>query len=164
MSQGPHSCHGRSLLVKLANEPKSPLGHTSYSSSEHRSQTTSYLSTADNSSGLDDDSSNRLGALQDELDANLECMQIAHEHEVKLLREKLAKEQKLCQQAAEAFKEAEDDLAKARAENVRLRESLIKNVMQTFNIRRDLARQTKEQLRQCTQLEQQCQELRQPST
>jgi hypothetical protein len=101
----------------------------------------------------DDDNHNRLGSLRDELDANLECMQIAHEHEIKILREKLAREKKLRNEAEELYKEAEEDWRKVNDENLRLRTSLIKNVMQTFNIRKDFARRTKEQLKKCTQFE-----------
>jgi len=54
----------------------------------------------------------------------------------------------------------EEDWRKVNEENIRLRTSLIKNVMQTFNIRRDLARRTKEQLIKCRQIEKQCEDIK----
>jgi len=114
----------------------------------------------DNSLIYDDDNHNRLASLRDELEANLECMQIAHEHEIKILREKLSREKKLLNESEESYKEAEEDWRKVNEENIRLRTSLIKNVMQTFNIRRDLARQTKEQLIKCRQIEKQCEDIK----
>lgn len=108
----------------------------------------------------DDDTHNRLASLRDELEANLECMQIAHEHEIKILREKLSREQKLHREAEESYKEAEEDWKKVNDENNRLRASLIKNVMQTFNIRKDFARRTKEQIKQCRQIEKLCEDMK----
>lgn len=108
----------------------------------------------------DDDNHNRLASLRDELEANLECMQIAHEHEIKILRDKLTREKKLYKDAEELYREAEEDWRKVQDENLRLRTSLIKNVMQTFNIRKDFARQTKEQLKQCALIEKQYQDMK----
>ncbi|CAF4609566.1 unnamed protein product, partial [Rotaria magnacalcarata] len=76
-----------------------------------------------------------------------------------VLRDKLAREKKLKVDAEESYKEAEEDWSKVNDENIRLRTSLIKNVMQTFNIRRDLARRTKDQLKQCEQVEKQSQDI-----
>ncbi len=101
----------------------------------------------------DDDQNNRLASLRDEFDANIECMQIAHDREVKILRERLAREKKLRDEAEVLYKEAEEDWRKVCDENVKTRTSLIKNVMQTFNIRREFARRTKEQLEKCAQIQ-----------
>ncbi len=114
----------------------------------------------DNSLIYDDDDHNRLASLRDELEANLECMQIAHEHEIKILREKLLREEKLRKEVEELYQEAEEDWRKVNDENIRLRTSLIKNVMQTFNIRKDFARRTKDQLNNCRQIEKQCQDIK----
>jgi hypothetical protein len=114
----------------------------------------------DNSLIYDDDDHNRLASLRDELEANLECMQIAHEHEIKILREKLLREEKLKKEVEELYQEAEEDWRKVNDENIRLRTSLIKNVMQTFNIRKDFSRRTKEQLKICTQIEKQCENIK----
>jgi hypothetical protein len=163
VSQSPHYCHGRRLIIKSDGDQTNWNEYQSNSSSDQRSQTTSCLSTneniisttMDNSLILDDDNQNRLASLRDELEANLECMQIAHEHEVKILREKLSREKKLEKEAEELCKEAKEDWCKVKDENIRLRTSLIKNVMQTFNIRRDLARQTKDQFKKYAQIEKQ---------
>lgn len=106
----------------------------------------------------DDDSHNQLASLRDELDANLECLDITHKRELKLLQDRLTREKKLRDNAEELYKEAEEDWRKANEENLRLRTNLVKNVMQTFNIRRNFARQTKEQRQKCQQLEQQFQD------
>jgi hypothetical protein len=148
------------LYVKTAYNQTNLTEDQSNSSSDHLSQTTSCLSrnenlnstTMDNSFIYDDDTYNRLASLRDELEANLECMQITHEHEIKILREKLSREKKLQQEAEESYKEAEEDWRKVNDENIRLRASLIKNVIQTFNIRKDFARRTKEQLQKCEDL------------
>ncbi|CAF0774283.1 unnamed protein product [Adineta ricciae] len=171
LSSGPHSCLGRPLIVKSANEQKSSNDSPSYAS-DQQSQATSFLSTNDNFSSttvdngvaFDDENQNHLANLRDELEANLECLQIAHDHEVKILSEKLAKEKKLYQDALESYKDVEENLTKVREDNIRIRTSLIKNVMQTFNIRRNLARQIKEQINNCSQIEGQCDTLRQQTT
>jgi len=156
------------LYVKTANGPTNSIEDQSNSSSDHLSQTTSCLSTnenlnsttMDNSLIYDDDDHNRLASLRDELEANLECMQIAHEHEIKILREKLLREEKLKKELEELYQEAEEDWRKVNDENIRLRTSLIKNVMQTFNIRKNFSRRTKEQLKICTQIEKQCENIK----
>jgi hypothetical protein len=156
------------LFVKSAYDQTNSIDDQSNSSSDRLSQTMSCLSinenlnstTIDNSLVYDDDTHNRLASLRDELEANLECMQIAHEHEIKILREKLSREKKLQKEAEELYKEAEEDWRKVNDENIRLRTSLIKNVMQTFNIRKNFARRTKEQIKKCTQIEKQCEEIK----
>ena len=100
-----------------------------------------------------DDSHNQLASLRDELDANLECLDITHKHEIKVLQERLAREKKLRDHAEEVYKEAEEDWRTAQEENLKLRTNLIKNVMQTFNIRREFARRTKEQRQKCQQFQ-----------
>ncbi|CAF3248822.1 unnamed protein product [Rotaria socialis] len=166
VSNAPHYCLGRLLLVKPANEETYSNESQVNSSLDPPSQTISstndnfHSTTIDNSFIYDDLNDNRLASLHDELEANLECMQIAHGHEIKVLRDKLAREKKLKADAEESYKEAEEDWSKINAENIRLRTSLIKNVMQTFNIRRDLARRTKDQLKQCEQVEKQFQDIR----
>ena len=168
MSSGPHSCLGRPLTVKAANEQKGSNDSPSYAS-DQQSQATSFLSandnfnstTVDNGVAFDDENENHLANLRDELEANLECLQIAHDHEVKILSEKLQREKKLYQDALESYKDVEENLKKAREDNSRIRTSLIKNVMQTFNIRRNLARQIKEQINNCNQIEGQCDAFRQ---
>jgi hypothetical protein len=168
VSQVPHHCYGRELLVRTAYIPENPNEYPSNSSPEQFIQTTPFLSTnetfnsttMDDSSIFDDNKDDRLASLRDELEANLECMQIAHEHEINLLREKLKRETKLRKEADESYKEAEEDWKKENTENIRLRTSLIKNVMQTFNIRKTLSRQTKDQLRECAQMEKQCEDIK----
>ncbi|UJR25902.1 hypothetical protein I4U23_007250 [Adineta vaga] len=168
LSKGPHYCQNRSLTVRPANDQKNSTDQLSYSSSDQISQTTSFISTTDNynsrttenNSTFDDDAHHHLATLRDELEANLECLEIAHEHEVKILQEKLVKEKKLYQDALELYKEVEENLLKTQEDNIRIRTSLVKNVMQTFNIRRNLARQTKEQLKKCAQIEKQCDEIK----
>lgn len=165
VSQGPHFCGGRELRVRTAN------GHQNFnedqynSPSDYPSQDTSTneyfeLNSMENNPMYDedDDSHNQLASLRDELDANLECMDIDHKHQVKVLREKLAREKKLRDQAEELYKEAEEEWRNIQEEHLKLRTTLIKNVMQTFNIRRDFARRTKEQWQKCHQLEQQFQD------
>jgi len=152
------------LFVKTAYDQKDSTEVQSNSSSDHLSQTTSFLSTnenlnsttIDNSLIYDDDTHNRLASLRDELEANLECMQIAHEHEIKILREKLSREKKLHKEAEELYKEAEEDWQKVNDENIRVRTNVIKNVMQTFNIRKNFARRTKEQFKKCAEIQKQC--------
>jgi hypothetical protein len=155
VSTAPHQCNGRLLLVKTAYDQTNSSDYQSNYSSDHLCQTTvptneNFNSTTmDNNSIFDDDNHNRLASIRDELEANLECMQIAHEHEIKILREKLAREKKRRKEAEESYKEVEEDWRQVNEENVRIRTSLIKNVMQTFNIRKDLARRTKDQLKKC---------------
>ncbi|CAF4629249.1 unnamed protein product [Rotaria sp. Silwood2] len=164
VSQTPHYCQGRHLIVKTACDHINSNDYQSNSSPETQFQITSSLSMNDNSNSISMDNSftcdntyhNRLASLRDELEANLECMQIAHEHEIKIVQEKLTREKKLLKEAEELYKEAEEDWRKVNDENARLRTSLIKNVMQTFNMRKDLARRTKDELKKCTQIEKQC--------
>ncbi|CAF1190275.1 unnamed protein product [Rotaria sordida] len=163
LSKTPHYCQDRLLIVKTACDYTNTNEYQSNSSPDPLSQTTSSLSINDNlnstsmnnSFTFDNMNRNRLVSLRDELDANIECMQIAHDHEIKTLQDKLTREKKLLKEAEELYKEAEEDWRKVNDENIRLRTSLIKNVMQTFNIRKDLACRTKEQLKKCTQIEKQ---------
>ena len=155
MSEGPHHCQNRLLVVRPAKEPRNSNADQLNTTSDQTifpNEDTS--STAMETSFMyDDDQHNRLATLRDEFDANIECMQIAHDREVKILREKLAREKKLRDEAEISYKEAEEDWRKVREENMRTRESLTKNVMQTFNIRRNYARQIKQQLQKCAQNE-----------
>ncbi len=160
VSEGPHYCQKRPLIVKTAHDPINSTENQSNTSSDQLSQMISnneniHSTTMETSLMYDDDQHNRLASLRDEFDANIECMQITHDRELKTLREKLAREKKLRDEAEILYKEAEEDWRKVRDENVKLRTSLIKNVMQTFNIRRNYARQTKEQLEKCVQIEKQ---------
>ncbi|CAF0800332.1 unnamed protein product [Rotaria sp. Silwood1] len=168
LAQAPHSCHGRLLIVKTACDHVNSNEYQSNCSSDPLSQTSSLSindnlnsTSMDNSFTFDHMNHYRVVSLRDELEANLECMQIAHKHEIKILQEKLAREKKLLKEAEELYKEAEDDWRKVNDENIRLRTSLIKNVMQTFNIRKDLARRTKDQLKKCAQIEKQCLDINQ---
>ena len=120
--------------------------------------------TIDNETIYDDDeeenisshlNSNHLISYRDDLDANFECMQIAHEHEIKILREKLQREEKLLREAEQVYHETEEDWKKVHEQNQNLRTNLVKNIMQTFNIRRDLARKIKEQTKKNSDIEQQ---------
>ena len=97
-----------------------------------------------------DDDQTHLGSLRDELEANLECLKIQHEHEINVLHDKLEREKKRRDEAEQMYQEAKEDWSKCLAENLRLRTSTIKNVVQTFNIRRDLGRRTKDLVQQCT--------------
>jgi hypothetical protein len=144
------------LVVRAANEPKNnsnadqlnPMSDQTISPNENTNSIPMETSLM-----YDDDQNNRLASLRDEFDANIECMQIAHDREVKILRERLAREKKLRDEAEVLYKEAEEDWRKVCDENVKTRTSLIKNVMQTFNIRREFARRTKEQLEKCAQIQ-----------
>ena len=164
VSQRPHYCRGRPLIMKEIHGQKYTEEYQTNSSPGHLSQITLCSSPTENlnsmtmndSSNFENSSSDVLGLLRDELEANIECMQIAHEHEIKILREKLERERKLQHEAQESYKEAQEDWRRVNDENTRLRTSLIKNVMQTFNIRRDLARRIKDQLKKCEQIEKQC--------
>jgi hypothetical protein len=155
VSKAPHFCKDRLLLVRTSYDQTNSSENQSNFSSDQLSQTilstneTLNSTTMDTSLTFDEDNDNRLASIRDELEANLECMQIAHEHELKLLRDKLTRVKKLQKEAEELYKEAEVDWRQVNDENLRIRTSLIKNVMQTFNIRRDLARRTKDQSKQC---------------
>ncbi|CAF0945100.1 unnamed protein product [Adineta steineri] len=156
LAKTPHRCLDRYLFVKTANDrhhSSDQITSSSLVTDDNINSTTT--TTTDTSSTFDTENYNRLAVLRDELDANLECMQIAHEHEVKLLNDKLLREKKLLQESEQLYKEAEEDYLKIKDENIRIRTCLIKNVMQTFNIRRDLARQTKDQLKKCAQIQMQ---------
>jgi hypothetical protein len=144
------------LVVRAAHEPKN-----NSNADQLNSMSDQTISPNENTNSIametslmyDDDQNNRLASLRDEFDANIECMQIAHDREVKILRERLAREKKLRDEAEILYKEAEEDWRKVCDENVKTRTSLIKNVMQTFNIRREFARRTKEQLEKCAQIQ-----------
>lgn len=167
MSKAPHYCQNRPLLVKTAYDKIDTNGCQFNPATDALFQTMPSLSPNDNcnltpmdeSFTYDNIDQNRLVALRDELEANLECMQIAHEHEIKTLKDRLEREKRLLKEAQDAYKDAEQEWRSANDENARLRTSLIKNVVQTFNIRRNLARQTKDQLKQCTKIEKQCQDI-----
>lgn len=161
VSQGPHRCYGRELRVRTANGHQNANEDQYYSVSDYPSQDPSmneyFESDPMENNAMydeDDDSHNQLASLRDELDANLECMDIDHKRQVKSLQEKLAREKKHRDQEEELYREAEEDWRSIQEENLRLRTNLIKNVIQTFNIRRDFARRTKEQQRKCQQLTQ----------
>ncbi len=144
------------MVVRAAHEPKN-----NSNADQLNSMSDQTISPNENTNSIametslmyDDDQNNRLASLRDEFDANIECMQIAHDREVKILRERLAREKKLRDEAEILYKEAEEDWRKVCDENVKTRTSLIKNVMQTFNIRREFARRTKEQLEKCAQIQ-----------
>jgi hypothetical protein len=161
VSEGPHYCQNRLLVVRTAHDKSNSTEDQSNSSSDQLISTNENIhsTTMDTSLIYDDDHHNRLASLRDEFDANIECMQIAHERELKILREKLVREKKLRDEAEELYREAEEDWRKVSDENVKLRTSLIKNIMQTFNIRRDFARRTKEQLEKCAQIQTQLEDL-----
>lgn len=151
LSKKPHYCKGRLLQMKSAYE-QVPTNDESTNQ------------TIDNETIYDDDeeenisshlNSNHLISYRDDLDANFECMQIAHEHEIKILREKLQREEKLLREAEQVYHETEEDWKKVHEQNQSLRTNLVKNIMQTFNIRRDLARKIKEQTKKNSDIEQQ---------
>ena len=89
MSAAPHKCKGRRLLVRSSygqtNSNEYELNYSSDQLSQSTVPTNENLNstTMDNNSIFDDDSHNRLASIRDELEANIECMQIAHEHEIK---------------------------------------------------------------------------------
>lgn len=93
----------------------------------------------------DDRYENELIYLRDEFEANLEMLKIQHDHELKTLSEQIRKEKQRREDAKESLRRAEEDFQAAEKKNAQLRESLVKNTMQTFNLRRDLARQIKEE-------------------
>ena len=103
------------------------------------------FNSTDTSTMYDDGNYDDLVALHDELEANLECLKIQHQYEIQQLEDRLSRETKLRDEAEEAHKVAQGDWEKTREKNLQTRENLIKNTMQTFNIRRSLARQIKEQ-------------------
>ncbi|CAF5082228.1 unnamed protein product, partial [Rotaria sp. Silwood1] len=94
-AQAPHSCHGRLLIVKTACDHVNSNEYQSNCSSDPLSQTSSLSindnlnsTSMDNSFTFDHMNHYRVVSLRDELEANLECMQIAHKHEIKILQEK----------------------------------------------------------------------------
>ena len=150
VSKKPHYCKGRSLQVNSAygnsQTNEEPTNPTNYADADDD----------DNNNNMSGDlNSTHLVSYRDDLEANFECMQIAHEHEIKILREKLQREEKLLKDAEELYREAEEDWKKIVEENQRLRTSLVKNVVQTFNIRRNLARKIKEQTKKNSDIERQ---------
>lgn len=72
-------------------------------------------------------------------------LKIQHEQELKVLNEQIRKEKQRRDEAEESYRQAQEDLELAKKKNAQLRDSLIKNVMQTFNLRRDFGRKIKKE-------------------
>ena len=154
VSQAPHFCGGRTLNVRSdqgqvpyteqysnvspAEPPAPPLANQA-------PEEDLVFTSTDSSAMYEDGNYDELVSLHDELEANLECLKIQHQHELKLLEEKLSREKKLRNEAEDTYKVVKEDWEKTVEKNLQTRVSLIKNTMQTFNIRRGLARQLKEQ-------------------
>ena len=103
-----------------------------------------FFTEPDNPAMYDDRYEEELYPIQEELDANLECLKIEHEREINALQQQVQKEKKRRDEAKELYESAKADCEEAQKKNKQLRENLIKNTMQTFNLRRDLARQIKD--------------------
>ena len=155
VSQAPHSCEGRILNVRSDQEQVpyneqysnvSPAEPPAPPVANQAPEEDLVFTSTDSSAMYDDGNYDELVSFHDELEANLECLKIQHQHEIKLLEEKLSREKKLRNEAEDTYNVAKEDWEKTVEKNLQTRISLIKNTMQTFNIRRGLARQLKEQL------------------
>ena len=154
VSNAPYFIWGRRLNVRVAQDlggfneqymDSAPVEPPAPAPSDPFPEDNLVFGSTDSSAMYDDGNYDDLVSLHDDLEANLECLKIQHQHEIRLLEERLSREKKLRDEAEEAYKVAEGDWEKTLQKNLQTRENLIKNTMQTFNIRRSFARRIKEQ-------------------
>ena len=79
----------------------------------------------------------------DEFEETLELIKYEQQHEIQRLEQKLAGEMKLLQEQQETYQTMQEEWNRIVESNQQLRQNLLRNVVQTFNIKQRLARELK---------------------
>lgn len=155
VSKCPHSCKGRYLRVRRSNNRNPNNFEQQFESSTAATQNTINFNDAPFDE-YDQNDNEYSGAqnfgfegqliyeIQNDYEATLESIKTEQENELTVLKDLIEHEKKRLEEAIKNYRASGTELAEMSEKNRQLKQNLVRNVVQTFNIRQSFGRQIKE--------------------